>query len=272
MKLRTLFTTTLIMTLLLSTTSAYGGDGTINLLGEQAQQTVSTSSSVGAFNPVKRRISTISGPDGIREANFNLYTQDSKPYINPGDFGQVFQGSQMTENNGQFIVQRPNGGQLTFIIVLQQMIILFLGAQAETGVPVYQQNGQTFIPLNQMGQFYGQQFSQTGSQLVNTPSNETPQWLQTSWQNTLSQNGALDYQQQISSASNYSSGNQSTGTQPGQNQVFRDITATVFSSRESRQGGAYGEWLREDDLYVALPKKIRRQKTVGCSSGTSRNP
>jgi len=125
-----------------------------------------------------------------------------------------------------------------------------------------------------MGQFYGQQFSTSGSQLVSQPTNQQAPWLQNSWNNTLSQSGALDYQSQIgTSYQNYSSNNQqqsnsSNNQQQSNNQqtssangkVFRNIVATVFSSTESKQGGAYGEWLRKDDLYVALPKRFSGER------------
>jgi hypothetical protein len=247
--------------------SLFAGGG-IALLGEDATDAISNQSQLssgnGSFYPTKRSISTISGPNGVREANFDLYTKDGQSYVQPEAFGQVFQGSTMTQQNGQFLVQRPDGGSLTFLVILEKMIIVFLGMEVETGVCFHQQNGQTYVPLNDMGQFYGQQFSQTGSQLVSQPTNQQSTWLQESWNNTLSNNGALDYENQITQASqNYSSNIQqqsnTTNNQQvtsGNTQVFKDITATVFSSSESKQGGAYGEWLRKDDLYVALPKRF----------------
>ena len=239
----------IVSLVLTSQVTAFSG---ISLLGESSQAAAATQDydQVGGLsNATELPITSVVRNNETRPANFNLYNRDGQNFIGASDFSQVFSGSSMSRQNDAWVVQRPNGGRLSFIVQLGQMFLLFLGNRISTNVPAYEENGQTYVPLNTMGQFYGQQFNQNGSGLVSTNSQVGSEWLQESWANTLNQSGATEYENQITQASE-------TGTNSGNPRVFRDITATVFSSSESNLRGAYGEWLRRDDLYVALPKRF----------------
>jgi len=234
---------TLVVTIALLPLSAQAAavDG-LNLLGNQAQQVV-VPSTTGGIGGSTQQITGIIGPNGLQPANLTVLNQNGQSYVQPSAFSQLYPGVNVANSGNVYRFRQQNGADL-FIQILQTIVILFAGQQIDTGLSATQSNGQTFLPTA-LSALFGNQFTQQGNNLVSSNTG-VPSWLQQSWNTTLQQNGGTQYLGQVGQAAQA----------PGNGQVFRDIVATVFSSVESGQRGAYGEYLTESDIYVALPYRF----------------
>ena len=243
-----------LVVFLLSSSPLSANLNSLSFLGETVGKAVQSNGSAGT--PFQMQINSIQGPGGNRQVDFPVYNHQGQQYVDPQSFNQIFPGTTVSQQGNNYSFNRGNQ-QLNVVIIMQSVIIIFLGMQMDSGFQTYQNGNNTCLPLNGISQFFNQSFNQSGNSLVQTQNNG----LQSSWQQFLQQNGANNYTNQISNAQNQTNG--STATNP-KGKVFRNITCTVFDSQESGLKGAYGEYLRPNDYFVALPKRFsgRRPKVA----------
>ncbi len=216
----------------------------LEFLGQVIDAPVQSNTAIGG--QASQQMNYIQGPNGSRPVNFPLYSHKGQQYAAPQDFSQIFPGTSVQQQGNNYSFNRGQQ-RLNVVIIMRSVIIIFMGMQIDSGYQTHQQGNNTYLPINGIGQYFGQQFQQSGNGLIQSQNNA----VQASWQQFLNQNGGQQYTNQIQN-----SYNQTTNGQSPTGQVFRDITATVFDSVETGQKGAYGHHLSPNDYFVALPKRF----------------
>ena len=233
------------------------------LLGNEIFAPVEGQAQGGAFSEVEdgtSRVTFVEGPEGRRPADFSIVNRGGRAYVDPRDIGQVFPGTTVRRRDEGYTLRRRNGQRLNLQIQSSQILIIFLGMIIDINMRALNEGDGSYLPLNDLGQFYGRQFSPSGSGLRVGPVDNSA--LDQSWQQTISDMGYDGYDRQIQDAAaatrRRNQGDGRVSSQGGR--VFEDITATVFSSVESGLKGAYGEYLRPNDMYVALPDRFNGER------------